>query len=437
MNVGIIGGGMMGLCAAHYLAAAGATVTVLEQADDVGGLSRSDEVYPGVRWDRFYHVILTTDTDLLRFVEEIGLGLQVDFRQTRSGFFIDGRMHSMSSIKEFLTFRPLSFADKIRLGVGLLYATNVRDWKRLEKLYVKAWLIKVFGRRNFEKMWDPLLRAKLGPAAERTSAAFIWATIKRLYGTRQQGSKREMMGCVRGGYHSILQNLCRKLRERGVVLYTNWPVAAVRGTEDGGVQVVNRRGESRQFDQVLATVPNPCILNWLPDAPRDFRARLAGTEYLGVVCMTLVLRRSLSPFYVTNLTDTTLPFTGLIEATHVIPQDVLNGRTLIYLPRYLPSDDPFLAAPDDAIRAVFLTALKRMFPSFSDADILSSRIHRERYVQPVYSLGYSETVPPIRTPLKNFFMVNTSMILNSTLNNNQVVQLARGAVGILREDACA
>ena len=72
MKIGIIGGGMMGLATAYYLSKEGHQITIFEKEPEIGGLSRSEEIMPGLRWDRFYHVILSTDEELLNFIDEIG-----------------------------------------------------------------------------------------------------------------------------------------------------------------------------------------------------------------------------------------------------------------------------------------------------------------------------------------------------------------------------
>ena len=41
-------------------------------------------------------------------------------------------------------------------------------------------------------------------------------------------------------------------------------------------------------------------------------------RYLGVICPTLLLKKAISPYYVTNITDTWPPFTGIIEMTALI-----------------------------------------------------------------------------------------------------------------------
>ena len=207
MDVCIIGGGMMGLATAFYLARPGINVSILEKEKEVGGLCRSAAITPDLQWDRYYHVILSTDTELLNFLDELGLTPDIRFRTTKTGFFTDGQLHSMSDIKEFITFKPLSLLSKLRLGLGILFAARIHNGNRLEKVYAKNWLIRIFGRRNYEKLWDPLLRSKLGTASVNASGSFIWAIIKRYYGTRHKGSKIEQLGCVQGGYHSILKQI--------------------------------------------------------------------------------------------------------------------------------------------------------------------------------------------------------------------------------------
>jgi protoporphyrinogen oxidase len=434
MKIGIIGGGMMGLATAFYLNKKGHQITILEKEKEIGGLSRSTEILPGIHWDRFYHVILSTDGELLKFIDEIGLSPDVRWRETKTGFYTDDQLHSMSTTMEFLKFKPLGLIDKLRLGAGIFYTSRLKDWKRLEKIYVKTWLTRVFGRRNYEKMWEPLLRSKLGTASEQTSAAFIWATIKRYYGTRESSSKKEMMGCVRGGYFSILSHIREYLSSNGTRIVTDFPVKKLVSANGDKIRLEAQNGSNFEFDSVIATTPNPVIKGLLPDLPAEFQSKLATARYLGVICVSLVLNKPLTPFYVTNLTDPDLPFTGLIETTNVIPPEIFNGKTLIYLPKYVTPSDSLNEKTDTEIIDVFLKALKKMFPDLVDEDIIARAVHREPYVQPLQEIGYSEKIVPMKTPIKNVYIANTTMILNSTLNNNEVIKLARKAAELVAND---
>lgn len=427
---------MMGLALSFYLAKAGKSVTLLEKENEIGGLSRSVEIMPDFRWDRFYHVILTTDFELLNFLDELGLSPDIKFRETKTGFYTDGRLHSMSSTLDFLRFKPIPLWDKIRLGLGILYASRINNWKGLEKTYAKAWLTRIFGRRNYERIWDPLLRSKLGNASPEASASFIWACIKRLYGTRQGGDKKELLGCVEGGYYSILSRVLEKVIGMGVRVLLNCGVEKLAAVSRNAVRIHCKDGNVLHFNQAIVTVPNPEVVRMWPEIPIELKSQIERVKYLSLICATLVLKRSLSPFYVTNLTDPGFPFTGLVETSHVMPAEVLGSKGLVYLPRYMPPDDPFFDKPSEEVLEIFMKGLKRIFPELTSDDVLASRLHREKYVQPIQEVGYSAHVPSMKSPADRIFLVNTSMIVNSTLNNNEVIKLARkGADVVLKQES--
>ena len=63
-------------------------------------------------------------------------------------------------------------------------------------------------------------------------------------------------------------------------------------------------------------------------------------KYLGVVCFALLLKRQLSPYYVLNLTDEDLPFTGIVEMSNLVSRDETAGYHLVYVPKYTIPGDP-------------------------------------------------------------------------------------------------
>ena len=61
MRIALVGAGLMGLSIADHLAAAGHRVDVYEKGSQIGGLTTWHDFEHFV-WDRFYHVILPTDS---------------------------------------------------------------------------------------------------------------------------------------------------------------------------------------------------------------------------------------------------------------------------------------------------------------------------------------------------------------------------------------
>lgn len=425
---GIVGGGMLGLTLALRLAERGERVTVLEAAPELGGLAAAWTL-GDVAWDRHYHVILEADARLRALLAELGLEGEIRWKPTRTGFYVDGAWHSMSNAVDFLRFPPLGAIDKLRLGLTILRAAAIGDGRPLERVLAVDWLRRWSGRRTTEKIWSPLLRAKLGDNHARVSAAFIWSVIARLYAARRAGLKQERMGYVPGGYGRILERFARELRARGVVLETACPAQRLR-REAGRVTVESGRGPF-VFDRAVVTAPAPLAARLCPDLGADERRRLEGVEYQGIVCASLLLPRSLRGFYVTNVTDAWVPFTGLIEMTALVDPAELGGHHLVYLPRYAAQDDAVWSRSDDEVRAEFTAALARMTPRFAPAEALAFRVSRARHVLPLPLLDYSARLPPMRTTVPGLFLVNSAQIVNGTLNNEQTVELAERAVAAI------
>jgi protoporphyrinogen oxidase len=424
---GIVGGGLLGMTLAHRLRQRGQQVTLLEAGPDLGGLAaawRLDEVV----WDRHYHVILPSDSRLRALLAEIGLEEELRWARTRTGFYSDGRFHSMSSTIEFLRFPPLGLVQKLRLAATILHASRIRDYRPLERVLVGDWLRRWSGRRTFEKIWLPLLRAKLGDCHARTSAAFIWATIVRMYAARQSGMKKETFGYVEGGYARILERFGRFLREAGVAIELRSATRRVEPAADGRVGVEGADGSRRLFDRVVLTVPSPVVLELCPGLGAEEAARFAAIEYVGIVCASLLTRWPLAGFYVTNITDSWVPFTAVIEMSALVGTERFGGRSLVYLPKYASPDDPLFRQTDAEIEGSFVAALRRMHPALAARDVLAFQVSRARHVFALATLDYSARLPPMTTSVPGLHVVNSAHIVNATLNVNETVQLAERAL---------
>ena len=426
MSVGIVGGGITGLAAAYYLQKDKIATTVFESEAVPGGLATSFDFGPFV-WDKFYHCILTSDSYLLPLLDELGLGGEVRWTETKTGFFSSHGLHSMSNVREFVFFPPLTLWEKFRLGLGILRASRLRNPSRLENVPVADWLISVFGRGNYEKVWDPLLNCKLGACRKETSAAWIWATIFRYYSTRQKGQQRkEVLGYVRGGYRSVFRRLVERLEAGGTQFHLRTAVDRIEAGPLGGVRI--RAGEcAYDFDRALFTGTSPLFAQVTPALDPDYARRLKAIKYLGVVCVVLLLKRALSRFYITNLIEPSLPFTGIIEMTELISLEETAGRHLVYLPRYTTPDDPFFNLRDEEVWPQMKPGLLRVHPGLRDEEIENVFVFRARSVQPVPVMGYSALLPPMETNLPGLFLANTTFILNGTLNNNEMIKIARMA----------
>jgi protoporphyrinogen oxidase len=419
---------MLGLTLALRLREQGKQVTVFERADRVGGLASAwsiDTPDGPVTWDRHYHVTLLSDAALRAVLAELDLDAQMRWVETKTGYYSDRKLSSVSNTVEFLKLPGLPLVSKLRLGLTILHGSRVKHWQKLEREPVETWLSRWSGRATFERFWLPLLRAKLGESWTESNAAFIWATIQRLYAARRRGLKKEMFGYVPGGYARVLERFAAVLTARGVDLRCSAPVASVTRA-DGGVAVTVEGREPEVFDHVVVTSDTPTASRLCPDLAPEERARLEAIGYQGIVCASFVLKRSLSEYYLTYLMDD-LPFTAVVEMTALVDEGQLGGHALVYLPKYVGPDDPLFDKRDAEIEARFLGGLQRVHPGVRRADVLGVRISRVRRIFPIPTLGYSQRVPAFSTSVPGLHLATSAQIVNGTLNVNETVELAERA----------
>ena len=418
----VIGGGLLGLTTAHRLAQAGERVTIFEAAPELGGLASAWRL-GDVVWDRHYHVIMLSDTSLRSLLAELGLADELRFDQTRTGFFTGKGFYRMATAIDYLKFPALSLIDKVRLAATLHYISRIKDGRALEKIPLAAWLTRVSGRRVFEQIWRPLLAAKMGDNYKIASASFIWSYVARIYAARKGGMKREMYGYIPGGYARILGRFGERLAAAGVDIQLAAPVEAIE-RRTGGLAVTTPKG-TQTFDRVVVTAAGPHAARMAKGLSEDEKERLNGIVYQGIICASALIDRPLAGYYLTYITDGSIPFTAIVEMSALVDKEEnFGGASLVYLPRYVTADDPYWQLDDAEIERRFVAGLARIYPDLAPANIRSFRVSRVRQVYAISTLNYSDRLPPMITSVPGLYIVNSAHIVNGTLAVNESVALA-------------
>ncbi len=425
----VVGGGLLGLTLAHRLAQAGHPVTVIEAAPELGGLASAWRL-GDVVWDRHYHVIMLSDLALRRILAELDLATELRFDTTQTGFYTGTGFYRMSSAIDFLRFPPLSLIDKVRLALTLFYVSRIKDGRRLEQIPLARWLERLSGRRVFEQIWRPLLGAKMGDNYRIASASFIWSYVARIYAARRGGMKTEKFGYVPGGYQRILNRFAERLARSGVRFQLGNPVQTIE-RRGNGVAVVTDQGETT-YDRVVVTAAGPQAARMCPGLTADERSRLEGIVYQGIICASALLDRPLAGYYLTYITDPTIPFTAIVEMSSLVDAKAeFGGLSLVYLPRYVTADDAFWACSDAEIRTRFIAGLMKVYPDLTEDNVKAFQISRVRQVYAISTLGYSDRLPPMITSVPGLAIVNSAHIVNGTLAVNETVSLAERAIPVL------
>ncbi len=412
---------MTGLLVGLRLSQKGFRVVVHERDRQTGGLL-GEGVLVGIPIDLFYHCVLPADTALLGLLKE--LGIDVNWARTRTGFLCNGTVHELTTLRDFLSFRPIGIWDRLRLGWTVAYCGAVKDRRHFDRVSINSFLLRHSGSKVFHTVWEPLLLAKLGREYGRFSAGFIQATVKRMLSARSTVNKSEKLGYIPGRYGRVLRGLQEAIEARGGSIVCDEPVTSVSQRSDG-TWIVAARDATHEADAVVLTVPWPLASKLLkglrpslPDVP-------LGTDYLGVVCNVLLLNQPISPYYVINLADIRLPFTGIVEFTNLAQHEEFSGKSLVYLPRYCQQDSPLWEREDEELHRETVRSLATVFPGFSEGNIVAWGVNRARYVQPIHDVAGAERRVPTKLAERLAYVGASQRYPRPVFNNEVVTHVGR------------
>ncbi len=446
MKVAIVGAGVAGLTAALRLGEAGHETDVYERWPGLGGMAATVDVGGGHRLERYYHHLFTSDRHIADLYDELGMPDELEWRDSTTAFFIEGRQWPFTSPLDLLRFKPLTLAGRLRMGLSVLAVQKFgRDQAKYEGTTAAEWIKKRMGRAAWETVWGPLLRAKFGDRAEDVSMVWLWSkfTLRRqLEGEEARGEK---LGYPQHSWERLLQTLAGRVNGRVLI---DQPVRRIDHDDYGFAVEYGGPGSFRaghdpaaftklgteRYDRVLATVPNDIFLGMaghLVDG--EYRARLEGIDYYAALCVLLELEKPLSPFYWTNIADPEVGFLGLIEHTNFVEPARYDGRHFAYLANYLPQDHELLGLTRDALLDRYEAGLRRINPAFDRSWIKQAWSFQEPDAQPIVTVGYQDRIPPLQTGVPGLVLANTTQVYPEDRGTNYAVRIGAEAAATLMQ----
>jgi protoporphyrinogen oxidase len=442
MDIGIVGAGITGLTAAYDLTK-GHRVTVYEARPYAGGLAAG---FRDQRWewplDRFYHHWFASDAQLIGLIEELGAKDRLFFPWPTTSIYYQGQIYPLDSpvpqlqfipisqvhrAIRVLQFTPLSFVDRLRVGLTAFYLTLTRNWQRLERVSADEWMRRAVGERAYEIWWKPLLISKFGEEHYRdVNMAWMWA---RAY------KRTAKLGYFVGGFQGFIDLLVERVQAQGGEVRLGAEVQSVRFIAEGVLRLEMADGVV-EHDRVVATCSPQEMLRLSPGLPGAYAEKLAGLKSMGAITLILALKRRFTDghYWINIPASEGLPFIGLIEHTNYISSEHYDGDHLVYCGNYLSPDHPYFDYSKERLLETYLPGLSAINPDFSPDWIRESWMFAEKYAQPVPDLNHSQHIPENRTPIPGLWLANMSQVYPWDRGSNYAVEMAQRVAREIAED---
>ena len=451
MRVAVVGAGLCGLVAARRLALDGHGVDVYERWNGLGGQAATLDVGGGLRLERYYHHLFTSDRHIAALYDELGMPDELEWRRSSMAFFVQGRQWAFTTPLDLLRFRPLKPWSRLRMGLAVLrLQRGGDDVGPYEGITARSWITRAMGREAYDTIWGPLLRGKFGDRADDISMAWLWSKLtlrRRLEGAE---AREERLGYPRGSWETLFAALREQIEAHGGRVLLDRPAARLSRSPGGGFGVTAaaagsyRRGhdprsfdpdgEPERYDAVIATVPSDVFAALLDPA----LAAEVGDGYLGRLQGHRVPRRAVPaararPAVLAVLLDERgRPAAAVRRPDRADELRRLRGAALP-LRRELPRARPRAARPRRrrAARALRGGAAGGQSRVRSPAWIRNSWLFREPHAQPIVTVGYRERIPPLETGAAGLLLANTTQIYPEDRGTNYAVREGESAAAQL------
>lgn len=421
MKIGIIGAGFTGLAASFRLSKAGHEVCVFESEDKPGGLAvgLNKEKW---KWslEKHYHHLFTNDNSILNLTHEVGQRiLEI---KPKSSIYYQGSVHRLDSPTSLLLFNKLSFWNRFRMGIILLYLKLTPTWKHLEKVTAKMFFTKWMGKDSWQILWEPLFKKKFGRYANRIPASWFWARIKK---------RTSSIVYPYGGFLKFANTLVKKTTQNGGKFLFKEKVVKISKIDERFTVTTDK--DSYLFDKVICTLPNIFFEQIARGFNKKYVLGIKKIKNLGAVTLLLRLNQSFlkDGTYWLNINEMSFPFLVVIEHTNFIQKNKYGGDSLIYVGNYLENDHPFFSKSSKELVKIFMPYLRQINPDFSRKWILGMDIFKVPFAQPVIPLNYSKNIMPIETPVKGLYLANIEQVYPWDRGTNYAVELGEKVSDII------
>ena len=429
----VVGGGLAGLAACYDLARQHVQVTLLEQSGQLGGLAGSIEINQQPV-EHFYHFLCRTDREILALANELGIDHKIHWKHTRTAFYYQGRLYPFGTPFDLLGFTPVPWLQRLRFGLHIVSSRYRSNWKWLDQIPAKPWLIENIGEQAYDVIWSPLLRVKFGQFHDKISAAWLWHRIWRVANSRQTLLSPEMFGYFEYGSKTLVDRLVQHLEScPNVTIIKNTRISRIQ-VDNNAITGVQMGDQFLPCNALISTIPLPILDSLVPGQNSPYFEKLRQIQYIGVVCMLLNLKKSFSPNYWINFNDPHISFNGIIEFTNLNMTQRQAGLNLMYVPYYLSTSDPRYHFDDDVLFREYIAALKTVNPQFSEDWVIDRYVFRNPYAQAICPTHFIDLVPGIRASIQGLYVTDSAQFYPEDRTISAAIRQGRAAALMLHQD---
>jgi len=388
----VIGGGLAGLAAGVALAEAGWRVRLFEQRPFLGGRATSYVLPDGEHVDNCQHVTFGCCTNLEDFYRRVGCAEKIQFfdrlqlldPQGRTGHFQAGLLPApLHILGSFVSFRPLSFADKFSIGRAmldiLLHKGKPSDLQQGAEISMLEWLKRRRQTKGaIDRFWRTVLVSALSEELDKIDARYgvdvFWKTVLSNRTGYRMGIPAIQLADLYEGCHAAI-------KRKGGEVALRVPVRGLRIEKGALAGILFDGGREETADAYVIAVPHTVFAELLPEDVRRSHAAFSKLRHLKdspITGVHLWFDRIVMTGPFLTLLDTTTQWvfnkTALYGATNGAGAGARGGQ---YLQLVISASYDLLQKSRQEIIDLCLKEVRQALPAARDAQLVKATVIKE------------------------------------------------------------
>ena len=167
----------------------------------------------------------------------------------------------------------------------------------------------------------------------------------------------------------------------------------------------------------------------VPDLPREWKERYDSIHNIGVICVILKLKKSLTPHFWMNICEPDLEIPGVIVFSNLRQ---VGPHAIVYVPYYMPVTNEKFTWSDQQLFLEAFSCLRRINSTLESSDVVDLKVARLRHGQPICEPGFAAKIPAIQTPIAGLQIADTCFYYPEDRGISESVRLGRQMAENLR-----
>ncbi len=430
MRIAIIGGGPAGLTAAYQLSkelgGKITTVDVYEASDNVGGMSRSIQLW-NQTVDLGPHRFFSKDKKINALWLEV-VGDDYDIVQRKTRIFYNKAFFDYP-IRAFNALRGLGIWEA---GLCMLSYMQQKIFPVRDTSTFEGWVTRRFGKRLYriffktysEKLWGiKCTELDSDFASQRIKKLSLFEAVKNALAfnkTNKHATLVDQFAYPVGGTGSVYTKMMAGIVENGGKVHLETPVKRVITEKNIARALELENGEIFEYEHIVSTMPLTLLAERLETMPDDLTEKVKSLKFRNTILVYLhINNNNLFPDQWLYIHDSEVETGRITNFRNWVPKLYgTNNESILCMEYWCNFEDELWSKEDSFLKNLASKEISKIGLARKE-DIQNAAVIRIPRCYPVYFSGYREKLKPVQEFLNHISQLHIIGRYGAYKYNNQ------------------